>query len=240
VAVRRLFVLNDVWIAQGALLGAHVGDFEGKKATNKPVGVEHVHIGSVEGGRVKRLVSVSNGAAFMRQIGVSKGDPVPIPQAATETEVVKGPGDPKNVSAYESMADASAKNDIAGWTSAFAPDAVLEDRAMGKTLTGVDAIKKEVEPQAKVLSDVKRDMRSFGAGAYVVSYGTITATNTGPIGAAKPTKKTVTFHAVEVAKFKDGKVAALERYWNPVEFYDQLGIPEPAGKPKKPAASAKK
>jgi ketosteroid isomerase-like protein len=137
------------------------------------------------------------------------------------------------------MALAQAKNDVAGWTALLAPDAVVIDRATERTVTGVEAIKKELEPQAKVLSDVRRDMRTFGAGPYVVSYGTISAKNTGSIGGAKPTNKTVTFHAVEVARFKDGKVTAVERYWNPVEFFDQLGIPEPAGKPAKPAAAKK-
>jgi ketosteroid isomerase-like protein len=250
VAVRRLFVTESLWVAQGTLTGSHVGDFEGFKATNKPVGTEHVHVGWIENGRIKRLMSMSNGAAFMTQIGFLKGEAPPVPPPSGAPEVVQGGGDPKNVAAYDALSAAWDKGDFAGWSAMLAPEATLVDRATNASATG-DKLKGAFATATKSFTDVKRDMRSFAAGSFVVSHGMINATHAGPYAgkAQKPAKPpaTVSMHAVEVVQLKDGKVASIERYTNPVEVLQQLGVSgeyakgaKPAAKPaeKKPAGAA--
>ncbi|MEJ7728963.1 MAG: ester cyclase [Polyangiaceae bacterium] len=241
VAVRRLFVSDNLWVAQGTLTGSHVGDFEGFKATNKPVGTEHVHIGWIENGRIKRLMSMSNGGAFMTQIGFLKGTAPPVPPVPGAPEVVQAGGDPKNVATYDALTAAWDKGDFAAWSAMLTPDATLIDRATDASVTG-DKLKAAFGTATKSFTEVKRDMRSFAAGNYVVSHGMINGTHAGPYAgkAQKPAKPpaTVSMHAVEVVQLKDGKVASIERYTNPVEVLQQLGVSGEYAKGARPSGGA--
>lgn len=226
VAVRRLFVTENLWVAQGTLTGSHVGDFEGFKATNKPVGTEHVHVGWIENGRIKRLMSLSNGGAFMTQIGFLKGEAPPVPPAPGAPEVVQAAGDAKNVATYEALTAAWDKGDFAAWSALLTPDATYVDRATDASVTG-DKLKATFAKDTKAFTGVKREMVSFAAGNYVVSHGMINATHAGPYGKATKVAKppaTVSVHAVEVVQLDGGKVKSIERYTNPIEVLQQLGV----------------
>jgi ketosteroid isomerase-like protein len=235
VGVRRLFVKEDMWVAQGVLSGTHVGDFHGFKPTNKPVGTEYIHIGWVQGGRIKRLVSLSNGFAFPRQIGFAKGEAPAVPPAPQgPVEVVTAAGDPKNVEVVERMMAAGASKDVGTLAAFFAPGAVMEERAVGKTTTGADAIKAAIAQKMETMSGfAKKEATSFAAGPYVVAHGVTSATYTPPSAdvKTKPAPIPVTYAWAHVVKLDGGKVVASESYRNPVEIEGQAEEQEPAAAP---------
>jgi steroid delta-isomerase-like uncharacterized protein len=119
----------------------------------------------------------------------------------------------------------------------WADDAVEADQAHHKDNKG----KKEIEAATKgfftAFPDVKLEVPTmFAAGDYVVTIGTVTGTNDGPMGPMKKTGKKVTATYAELVKIKDGKVGELWRFYNGLSMAKQLGlIPEP-----KPAADTGK
>ncbi len=217
----RVFVSEGMWVAQGVLSGSHVGAFHGLAPTKKPVAVEYVHIATVTDGKVKELVSLSNGLAFPRQIGFTKGDPIALPAIPTgEPEIVTTKGDPASYTAAESVLDALAKGDLASVKASLSDKVRLVDKATGKTAESFDAAAKQATGMAKGWSNVTRAQKGFAAGPYVVVTGNLSGTYEVPVGKGKTEKMSATVYALDVVKMEGGKVVSIESYRNPKELLD--------------------
>ena len=85
--------------------------------------------------------------------------------------------------------------------------------------------------------DVKIEApNNYAAGDYVVSLGTFTGTNTGPMGKMKKTDKKVTGNFAEIVKIKDNKVSEIWRFRNGFAMAMQMGlVPQPGAAPAAPA-----
>lgn len=112
----------------------------------------------------------------------------------------------------------------------WADDALESDQADEKDGKG----KKEIEAGLKMFltafPDVKIEVpNNYAAGDYVVSIGTFTGTNSGPMGKMKKTDKKVTGNYAEIVKIKDNKVSELWRFRNGYAMAMQLGLAPPPG-----------
>jgi hypothetical protein len=96
----------------------------------------------------------------------------------------------------------------------------------------------------KGMSDVKLDgVESWAAGDYVVSTGTFTGKNDGPMMGMKPTGKQVTLGYLQIDRLEAGKIKESWLFYNSAAMAMQLGLMPAPGAPTegeaKPADGAK-
>src|SRR4249920_1034218 len=103
----------------------------------------------------------------------------------------------------------------------FAPDYVRHDFRATEALPGPEGQKKIASEFRAAFPDLRFEVELLIAdGDYVVGRWTASGTNLGPWGSLEPTGRPVTFSAVNIFRFEDGKVAEL---WN---HRDDLGLME--------------
>ena len=86
-------------------------------------------------------------------------------------------------------------------------------------MTGKASAKQLFIMLTKAFPDAKFSSEAlFGVDDVVVSEWSMTATHAGPLGAVKPTKKSVTIHGLDIMVVKDGKVASRSSYSNGFEL----------------------
>jgi predicted ester cyclase len=69
----------------------------------------------------------------------------------------------------------------------------------------------------------------FGEGDFVVGRWTVTGTHLGPWGGHEPTGRRVSYSAVNIFRFEDGKVAEIWDHRDDLGLAEQLGVPIHAG-----------
>jgi predicted ester cyclase len=115
----------------------------------------------------------------------------------------------------------------------WADDGLESDQADDKDAKG----KKELEAGLKMFLTAFPDVKiespnTYAAGDYVVSLGTFSGTNSGPMGKMKKTDKKVNGNFAEIVKIKDNKVSEIWRFRNGYAMAMQLGLaPQPGAAP---------
>ena len=115
----------------------------------------------------------------------------------------------------------------------WADDGLESDQADDKDAKG----KKELEAGLKMFLTAFPDVKiespnNYAAGDYVVSLGTFSGTNSGPMGKMKKTDKKVTGNFAEIVKIKDNKVSEIWRFRNGFAMAMQMGlVPQPGAAP---------
>jgi predicted ester cyclase len=112
-------------------------------------------------------------------------------------------------------------------------DAVESDQASPKDNKGKKEIEKGLKDFQAAFSDGKVSASEvWGAGDYVVAIGKFEGTNNGDMGKMKKTGKHVSVPFAEVTQLKDGKISHLWRFYNGMDFAQQLGLmPAPGAAP---------
>ena len=123
-------------------------------------------------------------------------------------------------------------------------DVSWDDLTMLEPAKGKAAVQKYFKSFAIAFPDAKTATQaSFGIGSWVVEEGMYSGTNTGPLMGARPTKKPVAIHELNLIELdKNEKIVRVISYGNDLEMSSQLA-PKPAAKPAsgpKPAAPAPK
>ncbi len=135
-----------------------------------------------------------------------------------------------------------SKKDKKALEASVADDVVFEPIAQPSDVKGKAAAAKVLDSLTRAVPDATISVEpAWAAGDFVVATFTVKGTQKGPLGpVATVTNKPVTFHGLEIAEVKNGKVAKSTWYTNNVELLGQLGLlPAKDGEKKdekKPAA----
>ena len=226
----RVFVKNDVAVAEWAFNGTHTGDLWGIKATEKPVGTHGLDIVWFDDkGLIKEHHTYYDGATILSQIGVSKQKARPIPTLpATPAEPVVSKGTPeeqKNVETAKAMYAAMEAKKEADFLAPLADDVQYDDMTQPQTSKGKADAKKFFKQMTVAFPDAKfQTVNAWGFGDVVVTEGTMTGTNKGSFFGMPATKKPLTVKSADILVFKDGKLVHGYSYANGADMLQQLGL----------------
>jgi ketosteroid isomerase-like protein len=162
------------------------------------------------------------------------------PTGPSEDHVVKGtPEEAKVLDTGKGLYAAFEKK--GGDVSPFmTDDTVSDDYTAPASVKGLKANKDMVDSFWKTFPDLAQTKSfQFAVDGFVVSEGTLTGTQKGPMGPIKATNKPVTYHFVDVIQMKDGKTVHLETFGNSAEILVELGaMPQPGAAPAGSASAA--
>jgi steroid delta-isomerase-like uncharacterized protein len=224
-----------VWLMTGTNSGAMPGPGGAEMpATNKKVGMLVAHLVTAgDNNMVATERMFIDHGEMASQLGMSKmpGRPAMDKGAASPTVVIAKDDDTekKNLETEKASIDAWNKHDVKAVAGFYADDAKLSESAEAK-----DQTKKEMLANLgdlyKAMSDVKLDAtQSWAAGDYVVTTGTFTGTNDGPMMKMKATGKKVSTAYLQVDRFEGGKIKETWLFYNSMAMAMQLGLVPPPG-----------
>lgn len=238
----RVFAKNDVLVSEWTMNATHSGEFMGIKATEKPVGwVGASVMWFADDGTIKEEHIYWNAAVVAPQVGASKEKNRGIPALPAQPLMV-APGvaadEEANVAAVQSLNRAIEGKDEKGLTALFGDDVTWDDITLPEATKGKPAVQKYFKGLSVAFPDAKlATQHSWGVGNWVVEEGTYAGTNNGPLFGAKPTKKAMTIHELNVYELdKSHKILHAVTYGNDLEMSSQLAPAKPAAKPAAPAA----
>jgi steroid delta-isomerase-like uncharacterized protein len=214
--------------------------------SNKKVGVMFFHKLAVnDANLVTEEWSYGDPATMMGQLGALPKDAPPVRPASDKgiegaPNVVVTADDPKekaNIELVKKHVDAYNNKKPADAAATVTDDVVLSVQAMDKDITGAKEIEKGMSTFQKAFPDGKVSIdQAYAAGDWVITMGKFTGTNTGDLGKMKKTGKPVAVDYGEVFRIKDGKIAAIYRFYSNMQMMAQLGMMPPPGAP--PAAGS--
>ncbi|MDF2693201.1 MAG: hypothetical protein K0S65_1584 [Labilithrix sp.] len=244
-APSRVFVKGDVAIVEWAFNGTHTGDLWGIKATEKKVGAQGVDVlWFTPEGQVKEHHVYYDGGTILSQIGLSKQKARPIPTLASSPQVVTSNGAPeeaKNVDAAKSMTAAMNAKKEADWLATMSDTLEWDDMSQPQTAKGKADAKKYFKEFTTAFPDVNTtDANVWAVGDFVIIETSWTGTHKAALFGIPATKKSVTVKSLEIAQYKDGKLAKGWSYSNGADFMQQLGLmPKPGDAKGAPAGDKK-
>jgi steroid delta-isomerase-like uncharacterized protein len=181
---------------------------------------------------------IMDGTSMMGQLGlVPPGTPFRASvDAWPEKQIVVAKNDEtekRNVDAYNKGIETFNAHDVKAMGASAADDLVWNEMAMPKAVD-----KKEMIKGAKDMFAGFPDMKItptsvWGAGDYVVAFGTMSGTNTGKMTGMPldKTGKKVELHFVEIDHFTaDGKLDKAWLFYNSAAMAQQLGLVPPPAK----------
>jgi predicted ester cyclase len=231
-----------VWLMRGTQKGPLPGPTGEIPATNKKIGYLVGHSIELKGGKAVHERMFADAHTMLGQLGLTPG-PVRkvMEQGAAEKPVVIATGSDAekiNVETYKKYTDAFGKHDAAAMDALVADDFVFSDQTSPADLVGKKEAVRGMKEIWKAMSDVRMDPTSaWAAGDYVVTSGTFSGTNDGPLPSMKLYKKTgkhVAVNYLSVAKLQGGKLKNEWVFGNGMAFAAQLGLLPP----EKPAKAA--
>jgi steroid delta-isomerase-like uncharacterized protein len=220
----------------------------GEKATGKPIGYAGASVVWLDAdGKVKREHVYFDMGTMMGQLGKGqKGQKhraaLTAPEGATAFIVAK-PGDEKNAASLRNFYTLLDKDDDKGASALLADDVVSSSAYMHEDIKGKKAVEKDMAAGKKAFVDDKTEVsQCIAAGDFAACEFAWTATWKGWAMGMAATGKTGTVHGLELARFKDGKLAETHGYANGVEFAVSFGLvkeqpPKAPAKPQQPSAS---
>jgi steroid delta-isomerase-like uncharacterized protein len=126
--------------------------------------------------------------------------------------------------------DTFAASDWDGFKACFAPDAVYEEYATRRRVTGADEIAALDKGWKAAFPDAAATVKSsYTAGDTEIVEVEWEATNTGALetaaGTLPATNKRVKVGAVLINKIRNGKIVELHQYFDMLGLMQQLGVP---------------
>jgi steroid delta-isomerase-like uncharacterized protein len=92
-------------------------------------------------------------------------------------------------------------------------------------IKGVNTLEEFIKNNSISFPDFKLKVDDFYVkDNLILSYWTISGTNTGPLGDLPATGKNIKVSGFAVSKIKNGKIYDEQTFWNVLEFYQQLGF----------------
>ena len=102
---------------------------------------------------------------------------------------------------------------------------IIDYSNLPQVIEGIDAFKEYDKTTRIAFPDFTMTIDEFFiAGDKIISYWTLDATNTGPMGNLPPTNKKVHVSGVAISKVVDGKIIEDFAYFNVLEMMQQLGF----------------
>jgi len=236
-AVVRSFSTGNVLVDHWACTGTDSGGFAGKKATNRPAGVEGVGISWFnDDGTIKEFHHYWDPGTIVSQLdpkakaGSFRAPPT-LPSTAESYAAAGTPDEDKNLAlaktAYQNFDDRKKADLLALVTD----DTTVEDYAGPTTIKGAKGYEQMYKSYVTAFPDAKQVPLSnlWAVKDFVIAEGVFTGTHKGKVGPLKATNKPVSLHFVDIAQMKDGKVAHEWSFSSSTEFLTQIGVLKPAG-----------
>jgi len=102
---------------------------------------------------------------------------------------------------------------------------VLYSPLFPSELRSIEAFTYNIKSNARSFPDFHLSIDSFFVKDDIIySYWTQTGTNTGPLGRMPTTGKSIEISGFAISRVRDGKIYEEHKYWNVLEFYEQLGF----------------
>ncbi|MGC4088481.1 MAG: nuclear transport factor 2 family protein [Polyangiaceae bacterium] len=230
--------IAGVWLMRGTQKGPLATPGGDIAATNKRAGYLLGHVVEIKGGKAQREQAYYDAHTLLGQLGVAPGPVRKVQeQGAAEKPVVIATGndaEKANVEVYKKYTEAFNKHDAAGVEALLTDDFVYSDQSAPADLVGKKEAQKGMKDMWKGFSDAKIEATTaWAAGDYIVSQGTFSGTNDGPIPSMKLYKKTGKHAALgylTVAKLAGGKLKQQWLFTNGMAFAGQLGLLPPPAK----------
>jgi steroid delta-isomerase-like uncharacterized protein len=230
----NVYAKGEIVVIEWVVNGTHKGEFNGVKATNKPVGIRGATIlWMTPEGLVKQEHRYMDGSTIMAQIGQSKSPAraiPPVPSGDPTWHVAKGtPDEDKQSLVLKQMYAAFDNKQESDFIGAMADNATFSDLAMPKDVTGKAEHKKAFQGFAKAFPDGKLAVDTiFSVDEFTIAESTMSGTQKGALGPLKASNKPVSLHGLDIMTIKDGKIQAGTGYSNSVELLAQTGqLPKP-------------
>lgn len=138
----------------------------------------------------------------------------------------------RNLEIVKRLYDETAKGNLSVYDELFAPDFVSYTSAAGQELRGGEAFKQALLMYQGAFPDFRADVDFYVAeGAYVLAYGPVSGTNSGPLFGNPPTNKRAEWTGMAIYRFnEDGLIDGRWQEINAVKMMQDLGlIPSPGG-----------
>lgn len=229
----RVWMKDDVVVAEWAFNATHQGDLWGIKGTEKKVGSHGLDVmWFTPEGQVKEHHVYYDGATILSQIGLSKQKARPIPAVPTNAQMFSSKGAPeeaKNVDVVKAMNAAFEGKKEADWLAAMADTVEWDDMTQPQTSKGKADAKKYMKEMTTAFPDLKgTTTNTWAVGDYVITEAQWTGTHKGSLFGMPATKKSVTAKMADVLQLKDGKMVKGWSYSNGADVMQQLGaMPAP-------------
>lgn len=226
----RVWVKNDTLVLEWVINGTHHGELFRVKGHDEQIGHYGVSVVKMNAeGKVQSEHRYGELGAVMTQIGGKNVKPRPIPPvpAAPETIIATGsPDEDKNVDvAKQVLASLEGGHKEADFTNLLSDDVEQEGLLQLEMTKGKDGAKKFYKAFTTAFPDAKFEpTTTVGVGDYAIVESTLKATQKGPLGDIKPTKKPIAIHLVDIFKVQNGKVVKAWTYQNSLELQQQLGL----------------
>ncbi len=227
----RAWGKNDVVVTEWVTNGTHSGEFNGLKATEKPVGYQGLSVVWVNtDGKVKEEHRYYDVGTLLAQVGAgpkgAKARPIPALPTSTEWHWSKGDAaEDKNVDLMKSAYTAFEKKDEKAFLDLNSDDIVWDDMmAPGPSKGKAEAVKM-FKSMTTAFPDLKMQVaNAWGVEDFALSEVTLTGTQKGAFMGMPATKKPVNLHGVDIVQIKDGKAVKGWSYGNSIELLTQLGL----------------
>jgi steroid delta-isomerase-like uncharacterized protein len=109
--------------------------------------------------------------------------------------------------------------------SFISPDFIDHNPSPGHTGKGLDDLTAQLNEMIRAIPDLRITADLMVAEEdTVVTYLTMTGTNTGPFGNIPPSRKPVKFNGVDIVRIKDGKATERWGVFDDLSFMSQMGI----------------
>jgi predicted ester cyclase len=216
--------------------GTNSGPMMGMPPSNKKVSMLGArYVVFADDGRMKEDWHLADMTTVMAQIG-AMGKKPPMPVRIDEKPLMEKPEivvatDSKtendNVAMIKKANDAYVKGDTKALGEFLTDDFTYVDNTMPGEMKGKAANLKGIDQMSKAFSDRKWDEKAlFGAGDFVASVGTFSATNTGdmPMMKLKKTGKTVSLTGINIFHITAGKIDKMWAFGNGFAFATQMGL----------------
>jgi predicted ester cyclase len=245
-SIGRVWQKGNLVVATWAWTGTDTGGFLGKKPTGRPAGLEGVSLGwYTDDGLVKELHRYGDLATLVSQLDpkAKKGSFRAPPTLPASMDVVSATGTPdedKEIDLAKALYAALDNKKVADVMGAFTEESTAEDYTMPTSMKGLKDWKAMYDSYSGAFPDFKQSIANQVAiKDFVISEGTFNGTHKGAMGPIKATGKPVSLHFVDIAQYKDGKIAHFWTWANAAELLMQVGVMKPPAPPKAPAADAK-
>jgi steroid delta-isomerase-like uncharacterized protein len=221
-------------VVVGTMHATNSGEFMGKPATNKELGLlfgEHIRIA---GDKAAALDIWMDQSSMMAQLGMVPADAAsharPAEKAGQwgETQVVVAKNDKKetdNLALYDQSNAAFNKHDTKAAMAFYADDVKFRDASDPKDVDGKADMEKGLAMFYKMSSDVKSEPKwKWAAGDYVVASVHMTGTFDGDVEKMKATNKPYDLTDLEVVKLDNGKIKEHWIFDNGYKFAVDVGL----------------
>jgi predicted ester cyclase len=238
----RIWQKGNLLVCAWAWTGTDTGGFMGNKPTGRSVGLEGIStVLYSDDGLVKEIHRYADDATLMSQLDpkAKKGSyrtPPTLPASMEVLASTAGPDEDKGIDIAKGLyaaLDSKKRDDV---VALFTEESTADDYTMAASMKGLKDWKAMYDAYVKAFPDFKQAVSiQVAVKDYVITEGVFNATHKGALGPIRATGKPVSMHFLDVAQFKDGKIAHFWTWANAAEMLAEIGAMKAPGSA--PAAS---